>query len=212
MFPTGSQFANGLDDFRNGGQGISGQLSANGQPQTESMHEFPPLSGQERSNSQFGSYGGAMSLGGISHPQSSTARSQLSNTSGAPGLTSSRTPGPQGQSSGLLSQDRDVRALRMYQDSSLTAIQISQAEQQHSTQNSAQNRQQASGGSVTGDLVESPSQSQSSDQPPLSQMTDTDRWGIPGLLRTVRNEGADIASLAVGQDLTTLGLDLNQME
>jgi CCR4-NOT transcription complex subunit 2 len=43
MFPSGSQFANRLDDFRNGGQGISSQLGAGGQPQTGNIEEFPPL-------------------------------------------------------------------------------------------------------------------------------------------------------------------------
>lgn len=43
-------------------------------------------------------------------------------------------------------------------------------------------------------------------------MSDVDKYGIAGLLRIVRNESADVASLAVGQDLTVLGLDLNQAE
>lgn len=43
LFPSGVQFANRLDDFRNGGQGISNQLGAGGQPQTGNIDEFPPL-------------------------------------------------------------------------------------------------------------------------------------------------------------------------
>lgn len=43
MFPSGAQFANRLDDFRNGGQGISSQLGAGSQPQTGNIDEFPPL-------------------------------------------------------------------------------------------------------------------------------------------------------------------------
>lgn len=43
MFPSGAQFANRLDDFRNGGQGISSQLGAGNQPQTGNIDEFPPL-------------------------------------------------------------------------------------------------------------------------------------------------------------------------
>lgn len=68
MFPSGSQFANRLDDFRNGGQGISSQLGAGSQPQTGNIEEFPPLGrnvpaelGQDRrtslmQNAAFGSY------------------------------------------------------------------------------------------------------------------------------------------------------------
>ncbi|KAL9580188.1 MAG: hypothetical protein Q9212_004648, partial [Teloschistes hypoglaucus] len=44
---------------------------------------------------------------------------------------------------------------------------------------------------------------------PLDQMAPIDRWGLAGLLGTIRHENADIAGLAVGQDLTQLGLDLN---
>lgn len=79
VFPSGAQFANRLDDFRNGGQGISGQLGGGAQPQTGNIEEFPPLGrnaadippggiprlndiGQERRGSVlqstgFGSYG-----------------------------------------------------------------------------------------------------------------------------------------------------------
>jgi CCR4-NOT transcription complex subunit 2 len=71
LFPSGAQFANRLDDFRNNGQG---QLGAGGQPQTGNIEEFPPLGrntadmppgglparindiGQER-RTGFGSYG-----------------------------------------------------------------------------------------------------------------------------------------------------------
>lgn len=43
IFSSGSQFSNGLDDYRNGGQGGVGQLSGSSQPQTGSIDEFPPL-------------------------------------------------------------------------------------------------------------------------------------------------------------------------
>lgn len=72
MFPSGAQFANRLDDFRNGGQGISSQLGAGSQPQTGNIEEFPPLGrnvaagiGQDRQsslmqNTAFGSYNSSM--------------------------------------------------------------------------------------------------------------------------------------------------------
>jgi CCR4-NOT transcription complex subunit 2 len=53
---------------------------------------------------------------------------------------------------------------------------------------------------------------QSTEQPPLAQMSELDRFGLAGLLRMIHSESPDIASLAVGQDLMTLGLDLNQAE
>ena len=53
---------------------------------------------------------------------------------------------------------------------------------------------------------------QSAEQPPLGQMSELDRFGLAGLLRMIHSESPDVASLAVGQDLMTLGLDLNQPE
>lgn len=53
---------------------------------------------------------------------------------------------------------------------------------------------------------------QSTEQPPLAQMSELDRFGLAGLLRMIHSDSPDVASLAVGQDLMTLGLDLNQPE
>lgn len=94
VFPSGAQFANRLDDFRNGGQGISGQLGGGGQPQTGNIEEFPPLGrnaadippggisrmndiGQERkgsvlTNTGFGSYGPGLAFS--NQTQSAQAR------------------------------------------------------------------------------------------------------------------------------------------
>lgn len=43
-------------------------------------------------------------------------------------------------------------------------------------------------------------------------MSAMDRFGLPGLLATVRSKNQDVASLATGQDLTQLGLNLNSPE
>jgi CCR4-NOT transcription complex subunit 2 len=43
-------------------------------------------------------------------------------------------------------------------------------------------------------------------------MSELDRFGLAGLLGMMRHDSNDVAGLAVGQDLTTLGLDLNQPE
>ncbi|KAI9890300.1 MAG: hypothetical protein M1814_004336 [Vezdaea aestivalis] len=63
-----------------------------------------------------------------------------------------------------------------------------------------------------GDFSESPQATQSPDEQSLSQMADLDKYGLRGLLAMIRHEGSDIGALAVGQDLTALGLDLNQHE
>ncbi|KAI9798766.1 MAG: hypothetical protein M1833_004596 [Piccolia ochrophora] len=61
-----------------------------------------------------------------------------------------------------------------------------------------------------GELAESPQNSQPPDT--LSSMSEIDRFGLAGLLHMIRNEGSDVGSLAIGQELTALGLDLNQPE
>jgi CCR4-NOT transcription complex subunit 2 len=81
-------------------------------------------------------------------------------------------------------------------------------------QNQAQQMQQRQpqAGAVSGEMQESSAPSQNAEQPPLSQMSELDRFGLAGLLRMIHSESPDVASLAVGQDLMTLGLDLNQPE
>ncbi|KAL8741914.1 MAG: hypothetical protein Q9190_005538 [Brigantiaea leucoxantha] len=54
--------------------------------------------------------------------------------------------------------------------------------------------------------------SQTADQTPLDQMVSIDRWGLAGLLATIRSDNPDASGLAIGQDLTQLGLDLNSPE
>ena len=74
-----------------------------------------------------------------------------------------------------------------------------------------QSRQQQQGG-FEGDVFDSPGAVQTPEQIPLSQMSELDRYGLAGLLGVIRHDSNDVAGLAVGQDLTTLGLDLNQPE
>lgn len=59
---------------------------------------------------------------------------------------------------------------------------------------------------------DSPGAMHTPDQTHLSQMSPLDRFGLAGLLATVRSENPDVASLAIGQDLTQLGLNLNSPE
>ncbi|KAL9044822.1 MAG: hypothetical protein Q9214_002070 [Letrouitia sp. 1 TL-2023] len=57
-----------------------------------------------------------------------------------------------------------------------------------------------------------PSPSQIAETTPLDQMEPIDRFGLAGLLATIRSENPDVSGLALGQDLTQLGLDLNSPE
>lgn len=58
----------------------------------------------------------------------------------------------------------------------------------------------------------SPVGAQSRTKTPLSEMAPIDRWGLRGLLEMIRSDDLNVSSLAVGHDLTTLGLDLNSQE
>lgn len=46
----------------------------------------------------------------------------------------------------------------------------------------------------------------------LADMTEKERYGLPGLLSMIPLESPDYSTLAVGQDLTVLGLDLSRPE
>jgi CCR4-NOT transcription complex subunit 2 len=63
------------------------------------------------------------------------------------------------------------------------------------------------------DILESPSSLQQAGPQALDQMSDMDKFGLPGLLAMMHHPSADLRSLtAQGQDLTTLGLDLTSTE
>lgn len=85
-------------------------------------------------------------------------------------------------------------------------------QQQRHTSHSQQTSSRLQQSGFSGDLADSPGTVQTPDHLPLSQMSELDRFGLAGILAMVRNDNQDLASLAVGQDLTQLGLDLNSSE
>lgn len=224
MFPSGAQFANRLDDFRNGGQGISSQLGAGSQPQTGNIDEFPPLGrnvaaelAQDRRTSLmqgagFGGYGS-----GTDHPPTRQSMNKgysegEHKADQSSGIGSSRSPVNQGPN-GFLGQEKEVGRWTIAsqaphsptkQDLSNTLM---SGQRNFSDPQQLQQRQQQV---VEGQDVSATAQS--AEQPPLEQMNELDRFGLAGLLRMIHSESPDVASLAVGQDLMTLGLDLNQPE
>ncbi|KAF7712396.1 Uncharacterized protein PECH_003298 [Penicillium ucsense] len=187
MLPSAAQFANRLDDFRNGGQGISSQLGNGSQPRTGNIDEFPPL---------------GRNVGNVGNVAAELVQERRASAMQAPGfgaynsgIGSSRSPVSQG-ANGTLAQDKD----------DLTNVLMS-GQRNFSDPQLLQQRQEQ------GSEVQEPTAGmQSAEQPPLAQMSELDRFGLSGLLRMIHSESADVASLAVGQDLMTLGLDLNQPE
>ncbi|KAL4917272.1 hypothetical protein BDW62DRAFT_86850 [Aspergillus aurantiobrunneus] len=196
VFPSGSQFASRLDDYRNGGQGISGQLGGGAQPQTGNIEEFPPLGrnvpadlGQDRRSSLmqgagFGAFNTNLSFAGVNQSQSTQNRSMMSGqdritspeVASSSGIASSRSPVNQ-TSNGVPGQEKE----------DLQTIPAAPG-------------------------LSRPSQDAGAEQQPLAEMSELDKFGLAGLLRMIHSDSADVSSLAVGQDLMTLGLDLNQPE
>jgi CCR4-NOT transcription complex subunit 2 len=94
LFPSASQFASGLDDFRTSAfSGQARQMAGSSQPQTGNIDEFPPLGrtgngeiGQDRrgsliQNVGFGGHSNGAGFGpGLLQPQSLQTRSGLLST------------------------------------------------------------------------------------------------------------------------------------
>ncbi|EAA57761.1 hypothetical protein AN5898.2 [Aspergillus nidulans FGSC A4] len=207
VFPSGSQFANRLDDYRNGGQGISGQLSGGAQPQTGNIEEFPPLGrnmpadiGQDRRSSLmqgagFGAFNTNLPFTGVNQNQAQNRNVMGNSISGqeriaSPGVTNS---------SGIASSRSPVNHQ--------TANGIPGLEKEDAN-NAGVSSQQQSIPAAPG--LSRPSQDTGTEQQPLTELSELDKFGLAGLLRMIHSDSADVASLAIGQDLMTLGLDLNQ--
>ncbi|KAI1926600.1 transcriptional regulator [Ophidiomyces ophidiicola] len=215
LFPSASQFASQLDDFRNGGQGISGQLSSSNQPQTGNIEEFPPLGkqsdlDQDRRESliqggHLGGYGNSMPYASQGLP--GQVRASVSNglhprreatDATSPGTTTGLpSRSPIGLAQNGISHGQDDAA----------AIPGSIP-----TESTSEHQQQSATFSEEAQLHETAITSQSAEQTPLTQMSERDKYGLAGLLRMIHSESPDVASLAIGQDLMSLGLDLNQPE
>lgn len=129
------------------------------------------------------------------------------------GIGTSRSPVNQGPN-GALGQEKEVSRLTILFEAphsptpqDLNNTLMSGQRNFSDPQQLQQRQQQAAEGQDA-----STTAAQSVEQPPLTQMSDLDRFGLAGLLRMIHSESPDVASLAVGQDLMTLGLDLNQPE
>ncbi|KAL1992126.1 hypothetical protein VTN49DRAFT_4158 [Thermomyces lanuginosus] len=223
MYSTGAQYANRLDDFRNTGQGVTSQLGAGGQPQTGNVDDFPPLTrnthadlGQNSRSSLLqsgvGNYGLGQTFAGQAQARNALAASingQEVNRIMSPGITtsagmtSSRPSVSQGPN-GIATQDKEdaIGSGQRHARSEGFSEQDSGQAQQRTAQTSG----------AAGETAESSGAAQSGEQRALSQMSELDRFGLAGLLSMIHNESPDVASLTVGQDLMTLGLDLNQPE
>lgn len=72
--------------------------------------------------------------------------------------------------------------------------------------------QQSGDQNANSEVIESPNIISGLPNGRLSTMTELERYGLPGLLTMISDHSPDHSTLAVGQDLTVVGLDLNRPE
>lgn len=132
---------------------------------------------------------------------------------GAPGLT-------QNLNSNLPLQQQAIQAQNQLPSQQQLQLQLqpTQPNQLGSLQQSSQQRQSAPGApSNSGMTDRSPagfgeSQRIGMGMGSLAGMSESDRFGLNGLTEMIKGDHQDMAMLALGTDLTQLGLDLSQPE
>ncbi|OAG04225.1 uncharacterized protein CC84DRAFT_895253 [Paraphaeosphaeria sporulosa] len=223
------QFSAGGDDYRFGGQSGVGQLSGSAQPQTGNIDEFPPLGGSadvgpDRRTGMIqnaAAYGGTANanafpgLGqtrnGLSSPTDSQQDRAINPTLGGRGITAasaSRSPFENMRSGGGTPGLTDNNARAGHSLGNIQSMSFMGSTPQNLPpvgQRPQQNQFESAFGS---DTVGSPN-----GQAPhkkLAEMTEAERYTLPGLLSMIPMDSPDYSSLAVGQDLTVLGLDLSR--
>ncbi|KAF2199203.1 hypothetical protein GQ43DRAFT_450436 [Delitschia confertaspora ATCC 74209] len=234
--PPPPPFAGGGDEYRFGGQAGVGQLSGNPQPQTTNIEEFPPLGGAARDvgpDQRTGMIQNAAAYGnnanGNAFPGLGQTRNGLSSpTDGQqdrpmnPAVTErgmnpngvARTPfeNMRGTPASLQDVDRNdnPRAGQTLGNISFMNTQLplrggGGGPPQLPIGRPQPGQYEANGGA---DSIGSPDVGPQHKR--LADMTEAERYGLPGLLAMIPLESPDYSSLAVGQDLTVLGLDLSR--
>ncbi|KAL8996647.1 MAG: hypothetical protein Q9188_006524 [Gyalolechia gomerana] len=234
---TGSQFTGSSDDYHRGGQGGVGQLGASVQPQPSSIEEFPPLGRNGTDESQHDRRGSLMqsaAFGGFSNsnafsipPNQGQARHGLPNSqnnqpdSGRSSTLVDRITSPSSLSFASSSNRHGLTSAAEHDKNALPTPRANQLNnvnsilsnfQNHVIGSSPQNTHPQQPPSRQQQGFQASGAAQTAENTSLDQMAPIDRWGLAGLLATIRSDNPDVAGLAIGQDLTQLGLDLNSQE
>ncbi|KAH7382728.1 hypothetical protein DE146DRAFT_681711 [Phaeosphaeria sp. MPI-PUGE-AT-0046c] len=222
------QFSGPGDDYRFGGQGGVGQLGG-AQPQTTNIDEFPPLGGAAGeigpdrragliqnaaafgSNTNPGAFPGlGQTRNGLPSPTDSQQDRTLNPTVGGRGLPGagavSRTPFENLRSTPTNLQEGNQRTAPPPGNLGFLGPQIGLRGASDLGQRPGQSQFDQS---YNADNAGSPN-AQIPLYKKLADMTDSERYGLPGLLSMIPMESPDYSSLAMGQDLTVLGLDLSK--
>ncbi|KAL5119164.1 transcriptional regulator [Pleosporales sp. CAS-2024a] len=223
-----SQFSAPGDDYRFGGQGGVGQLSGGAQPQTTNIEDFPPLGGgageigpDRRAGliQNAAAFGGSANLGafpglgqtrnGLSSPTDSQQDRILNPTVGGRGLRggASRTPFENLHSTPTSLQDSSQMSGPSPGNMGFLGPQIGRTDLGTLGQRPQQSQFDQTFGA---DNSNSAPNTQIPLHKKLADMSGTERYGLPGLLSMIPLESPDYSSLAMGQDLTVLGLDLSR--
>ncbi|KAF6224783.1 hypothetical protein HO133_009977 [Letharia lupina] len=174
------------------------------QDQIQTRHGLPSASSSQANNTRSSSMVERLtSPNGVGFGASSTGRSPIeSNRQGQAGM--------QDHDRNIISTTQGNTRNEHALNALLTSFNDSQFPPQRQTsqpQQPPQGRQDY--GARTGDSSRS---NHTPDRTPLSQMSAIDEFGLPGFLSTISNDHPEVSYLARGQDLTTLGLNLNSAE
>jgi len=231
---TVSPFAPGADGYRFGGQGGVGQLTGLSQTQSGNTEEFPPLGGlgngdmgpDRRSDPMQSAFAGGSNGGtqqsrlGLTSPLS-----EQRDRTPASAIGENRVPSSGGESSaapchsliGITYNAVFTAQLGQMDRARVAAANpgFSHADEGPVAYN-VQVRQSTPGGqgsqSLPPDSIDSSqTTTQRTQQKRLADMTDKERYGLAGFLATIDPTHPDYSPLvALGQNLTQIGLDLNR--
>ncbi|KAF2002329.1 hypothetical protein P154DRAFT_521133 [Amniculicola lignicola CBS 123094] len=227
------QFSGGGDEYRFGGQAGVGQLSGSGQPQTGNIEEFPPLGGgagdvgPDRRTGMIqnaAAFGGSANTGGF--PGLALPRNGLSSpTDGqqdrsvvgrgilSSGVSRSPFENMRGNLVGLQDIERNGNPRSGQTPGGMSSLSFlgSQIPPQGGNGVPPIGQRPLRGAYDQAFGTEgSGSPSTQAQHKKIADMTDSERYGLPGLLSMIPLDSPDYSSLAVGQDLTVLGLDLSR--
>ena len=230
---TVSPFAPGADGYRFGGQGGVGQLAGLSQTQSGNTEEFPPLGGLGNGDMGPDRRGDPMQNAFAGSSNGGTQQSRL-------GLTNPLGEQRERNPASIIGENRVPSGGSEFPNSpyyhllgkTYNAVFTAQLGQIDRTRNATVNpgfshtddgsvvyglqvQQSAQGSqgsqSLPPDSVDSSqSVTQRPQQKRLADMTDKERYGLTGFLAIIDPSHADYSPLALGQDLTQIGLDLSR--
>lgn len=174
------------------------------QDQIQTRHGLPSASSSQANNTRSSSVAERLtSPNGMGFGASSTGRSPIESTRQGQAGMQDHDRNNISATHGNARNEHTINALLTNFNESHFPLQ----QQTSQPQQPPQGRQDY--GARTGDSSRS---NHTPDRTPLSQMSAIDEFGLPGFLNTISNDNPDVSYLARGQDLTTLGLNLNSAE